>query len=213
VKTIPVDMQKDVKDIKGPVEAPFTFREALPYILIFIAVLIAVLVLIYFIRKRKTAEPVFKMVAKPKIPSHRLALDALESLRFKKLWQNGMIKEYHTELVDIIRRYLTDKFEIHALEFTSDEIMEAVSNTSANVEAKDKLRETLILADMVKFAKAKPLPLEHDTSLNNAIDFVKETSHLGVAMEEPRIEKQEPVNSNEKLLVIEEEGKEVKDVQ
>ncbi len=24
----------------------------------------------------------------------------------------------------------------------------------------------------------KPLPLEHDGSLNNAIDFVKETSHL-----------------------------------
>jgi len=214
VQTIPVDMQKDVKDIKGPVEAPFTFREALPYILIFLVVVLVALVLIYFIRKRKTAEPVFRMVAKPKIPPHQIALDELETLRFKKLWQSGMIKEYHTELVDIIRSYLTGKFEIHALEFTSDEIMAAVDTTPANNQAKEKLRNTLVLADMVKFAKAKPMPLEHDTSLNNAIDFVKETSHLGVGQEEKITEEPQPVDSTEPKLIMEEKrGKEVKDVQ
>jgi hypothetical protein len=214
VQTIPVDMQKDVKDIKGPVEAPFTFREALPYILIFLAVAAAALILIYFIRKRKRAEPVFRMVAKPKVPPHQIALEQLESLRFKKLWQNGMIKEYHTELVDIIRTYLTGKFEIHALEFTSDEIMTAVDGTPANKQANEKLRNTLILADMVKFAKAKPMPLEHDASLNNAIDFVKETSHLGVVQDEKITKEQQPVNSTEPQPIMEEmEGKEVKDVQ
>jgi len=189
VNTVTVDMAKDMKDIKGPIEAPFTFREASPYILIFLGVAVAAFLLIYFIRKRKKSEPIFRVVSKPKIPAHQIAIDELETLRFKKLWQKGQIKEYHTELIDIIRNYLTGKFEIHALEFTSDEIMDAVDSTATNSQAKQKLMESLRMADMVKFAKYEPMPLEHDSSLNNAIDFVKETTHLGIDLRE------EPLNS------------------
>jgi hypothetical protein len=184
VHTVQVNMEQDLKDIKGPIDAPFTFREALPYILIFLAVALAAFLLYYFIRKRKKSEPVFRLVSKPKIPAHQIAIDELEALRYKKLWQKGQIKEYHTELVDIIRQYLTGKFEIHALEFTSDEILDAVNGTATNGQAKQKLANTLMMADMVKFAKFQPMPLEHDTSLNNALDFVKETSHLGADMNE-----------------------------
>ena len=49
VNTVPVDMSKDMKDIKAPIEAPFTFREALPYILIFLGVAAAGFLLFYFI--------------------------------------------------------------------------------------------------------------------------------------------------------------------
>lgn len=184
VNTVPVDMSKDMKDIKGPIEAPFTFREALPYILIFLGVAAAAFLLYYFIRKRKKSEPMFKMVSKPKVPAHQIALDELETLRFKKLWQSGRVKEYHTELVDIIRDYLEGKFSIHALEYTSDEIMVAVNGTASNEEAKQKLRITLNMADMVKFAKYEPMPLENDNCLNNAVDFVKETIHLGIQVQE-----------------------------
>ncbi len=31
------------------------------------------------------------------------------------------------------------------------------------------------MADLVKFAKAKPTPLENDVCLNHCVDFVKET--------------------------------------
>jgi HD superfamily phosphohydrolase YqeK len=64
------------------------------------------------------------------------------------------------------------------MEFTSDEIIDAVNNTSANFQAKDKLKQMLFLADMVKFAKMKPTALEHDQSLNHATDFVRETIHI-----------------------------------
>ena len=37
--------------------------------------------------------------------------------------------------------------------------------------------ETLVLADLVKFAREKPLPLENDQVLNNSVDFVKNTIH------------------------------------
>ena len=180
VTTIPVNMEAEIKDIKEPMRAPFTFREALPFILIFLGLLLAGFLGWYYIRKRKKAEPIFKAPPARKIPADQAAMEALEALRFKKLWQQGEIKQYHTELTDIIREYLWSSFNIHAHEFTTEEIMAAVISTKANVQAREKLHQTLILADMVKFAKMQPLPLEHDGSLNNAIDFVKETRHLNM---------------------------------
>lgn len=205
VQTIPVDITKDMKDIKGPIEAPFTFREALPYILIFLGLAITALLLYYFIKKRKKSEPVFRRVSKPKVPAHQIAIEGLETLRFKKLWQSGQIKDYHTELVDIIRDYLEGKFVIHASEFTSDEIMDAVNNTATNSQAKQKLVSALRMADMVKFAKYQPMPLEHDNSLNNAVDFVNETKHFGNdVVVEPTAESHNEISQNSEVNLVEE---------
>jgi hypothetical protein len=222
VKTVPVNMQDNIKDIKGPMSAPFTFREALPYILLFLGVAAVTFLVVYYLRKKKKAEPMFRAPTRPKIPPYQAAIEALETLRMQKLWQNGHIKEYHTQLTDIIREYLYSQFSIQALEYTSDEIMDAVNATAANQQAKEKLRQTLNMADLVKFAKMQPLPLEHDTSLNNAIDFVRETSHLAI---EPATElatefisnstkPEETVNKAEEAEIeIKNEGKEAEDVQ
>ena len=180
VTTIPVNTEQAIKDIKNPLKAPYTFREILPWIIIVLIVLVVGYFVYYFLQKRKNAEPIFKAPPKPKQPPHQIALDALENLRLKKLWQSNRIKEYHTELTDIIRIYISKRFNIHALEFTTDEIMEAIGNTATNEHAKEKLRQILMLADLVKFAKEQPLPMEHDASLNNAIDFIKETIHKDV---------------------------------
>ncbi|MBE9481570.1 MAG: hypothetical protein IMY69_07740, partial [Bacteroidetes bacterium] len=118
-----------------------------------------------------------RLKPKPKIPPHVIALDALEKLRINKLWQSGKIKEYHTEITDIIRVYIHERFGIDAMEMTTDEILASFNKKNDEVDdgLKNKLKQTLMLADLVKFAKEKPLPLENDKSLNNSIDFVKET--------------------------------------
>ncbi|MEZ5199689.1 MAG: hypothetical protein R2764_25900 [Bacteroidales bacterium] len=219
VSTIPVDTEKEIMDIKDPIEAPYTFREALPWIIgLLLAISIGYLVF-YYLKKRKKSEPVFKAAPKPKLPPHQIALDALDNLRHKKLWQSGLLKDYHTELTDILRDYIEGKFQKHAPEMTTDEIMEVIDRTATNVQAREKLRQTLILADLVKFAKEQPLPLENDGSLNNAIDFVKETIHLSPADEVTNSIFQEKVTSESSVLrasksdVKNEDGKEVKDVQ
>jgi hypothetical protein len=223
VHTIPVDTAKEIRDIKKPIEAPFTFREALPWI---IALLIAAGIgyfIYYYLKKRKKAEPVFRAPVKIKLPLHQIALDALENLRNKKLWQSGQIKDYHTELTDIIRDYVYGKFAIHAPELTSDEILNALNYTATNEQVRQKLGQTFVVADLVKFAKMQPMPMEHDASLNNAIEFVKETMFLSGPVQE-NADTDEEVNkpddqvnpeikdSSEKILLSADEGKEVKDV-
>lgn len=175
VNTIQVDTSKEIRDIKAPLEAPYTFKEFLPYILTVLLIAILVFAGIYIYRKIKKKEPIFQVIQKPKLPPHEVALKALEELRKKKLWQNNLIKEFHTELTDIIRSYLEDRFLIKALEMTSDEIYESIQSLNLDQIMKDKLYSMLNLADMVKFAKENPLPSEHDSSFNNAIDFVRNT--------------------------------------
>ena len=220
VHTIKVDSQGNFKDIKEPLDAPFTLLEALPWILGLMALSTIIVFVILYLKKRKSQQPFFKAPARPQLPPHQVALDALDELRYKKLWQNGKIKLYHTELTDILREYLTSKFGFQAMELTSDEIMESMVHTPVNAEAKDKLKQTLMLADLVKFAKMQPLPLEHDASLNNAIDFVKETIHLYQPEPKNKIDgnQAEQKPAEEGILVPEnksdvlEEGKEVRDV-
>jgi LPXTG-motif cell wall-anchored protein len=178
VRTVPVNLEKDIKDIKDPLRAPFTLREALPYILIILGAAVLGFLLYYYLKKRKKAEPVFQVPVARNVPPHQAALEALEELRYKKLWQQGHVKQYHTEITEILREYLFGQFGIHAQEYTSGEIMAAVNGTPVNQQAKEKLQQTLSLADMVKFAKMQPLPVEHDASLNHAIDFVRESTHL-----------------------------------
>ncbi|MBI9037476.1 MAG: hypothetical protein JEY97_05015 [Bacteroidales bacterium] len=175
VYTIVVDTTKGIFPIKGPVKAPFTFKEILPWIIGGAIALLLIAFLIYFLIKRKKHEPLFKAKPKPKLPPHIIALNALENLRKEKLWQSGKTKAYHTILTDIIRKYLDERFGINAIEMTTDEILSAVKNLHISNELKVKLKEMLILADLVKFAKEKPLPAQQDLSLINAIAFVRET--------------------------------------
>jgi hypothetical protein len=179
VQTIPVDLEAAFKDIKNPMTAPFTFREALPYILGILVVLLLAFGALYLWRNRKKGEPIPETIIRPRVPAYQIALDALESLRLKKLWQKGHIKEYHTELTDIVREYLMLRFNIHAHELTSEEIMGAIIQTSVNGQTREKLRQILNLADMVKFARFQPLPAEHDNTLRMAVDFVMETRQVG----------------------------------
>jgi hypothetical protein len=190
VSGMKVNMQEDIRDIKKPLSAPFTFREAMPWIIAFLLLAAAGYGVFYYLRKRRRAEPIFRTPVKIRIPAHQIALDALEKLRQKKLWQSGQIKDYHTELTDIIRDYILAKFNIHAPELTSDEIIAALSYTATDEGSKQLLDQTLALADLVKFAKMQPLPADHDTSLANATSFVKATMFFGGGTE-PMIDRTE----------------------
>lgn len=178
VHTMEVDTTKAIMAIKPPLGAPLTFREILPWLLYGFAAILAILIITYVIRKLKKKEAIFTIKPKPVLPPHVVAMSGLEILKQKKLWQAGKTKGYYTEMTDIVRVYIEGRFGIQAVEMTTEEILDGLKHTNANHEAVSKLHQTLLLADLVKFAKASPLPLENDVSLNNSMDFVKETIQI-----------------------------------
>jgi hypothetical protein len=175
VKSPEIDPAGDIKPIKDPLAAPVTFAEIAPWLGSALGLILLVIAIRYYIRRKKEKKPVFQIRQKPKLPPHQVALDALEQLRLKKLWQAGRVKDYYTELTDIIRVYIEDRYHIMAMEMTTWETISSLKEKDCPAGAIDKLHSTLLEADMVKFAKSKPLPDENDTNFRNCVDFVRAT--------------------------------------
>jgi hypothetical protein len=175
VQTIPVDTTLAIKAIKGPIDPAWSIYEIQKELLIGLIALLAIIVLIYFLKRKKKIE-VVEVVAVNKRPAHEIAIEALNDLRVQKLWQQGRVKEYHIVISDTVRTYIENRFNVSAMEMTSDEILKSLRFIITDVNLKSKLSNVLVLSDMVKFAKEQPLPNENELSWENAIDFVKHTA-------------------------------------
>ena len=148
----------------------------LPWILGGLLLIVLVFFLFYFFRKRSKSEPVFTLKPRVVLLPHEAALAELEKLRVQKLWQEGRTKEYHTILTDILRTYIEARFKRNAMESTTSEIIDELTGLpEIPRESLEKLRQILVLADLVKFAKSQPLPAEHESSLVSGVAFVRET--------------------------------------
>lgn len=178
VAAVEVNLEEDIKDIRSQYEAPVTLAELLPYILGGLVLVILVLFIIYYIRRKKQDKPIIK-IEKPKEPAHQIAFRELELLKTEKLWQQGKIKEYYTRLTDILRIYIEERFNIPAMEQTTDELLDSFRDRGEHKELHyEILRQLLTTADLVKFAKEKPLPDENDGYYKNAYDYVKQTMFI-----------------------------------
>ncbi|QKJ28684.1 hypothetical protein HQ865_02555 [Mucilaginibacter mali] len=177
VQTVKVDTTKAIYDIKQPLAVSYTFfdwlRDHWLAVALGMAIVLLILGIIWYIKSRPKKEVVIPEY-KPDIPLHIQILEKLQVLRARKLYIHDA-KAYHTELTDIIRDYLEHRYVIKTHEKTSDEIFESLKYIDIDQENRNLLRQILLLADMVKFAKEQPLPPENEQSMDNAIAFVNKT--------------------------------------
>jgi hypothetical protein len=177
VQTIAVDTTKAFKPIKDIVEVKWSIWDYWKIILAALLLIgFGIFIWIYFYRNRKTKMPAKKL---PPEKAHEKALRLLNELKEKQLWEQGKSKEYFSELSDIVRVYLEERFGITAMEQTTDELLSLLKKqTDAKAELR-KLRPELKLilrtADLAKFAKASPLPHEHSACMAAAVEVVQRT--------------------------------------
>jgi hypothetical protein len=176
VKDYPnVDTTKaEIKDISGTISEPYTFWEIFRWILLVAVTGGLVWLIRHIIKNKKEQKPIITLKPKtPPIPPKQQALQDLETLRRSEMWQQGRIKEYYTQLTDIVRNYLKRRYRVDSTEMTSDQTMDAFASCSGFTSDRAiLLQQMLRTADMVKFAKAEPQSYEHDKSLNDAVAFV-----------------------------------------
>lgn len=179
VTDVKVDTTKAIYDIKQPILVKYTWVDWLKdngtVVSVTAIIVLAIIGLIVYLKTRPKKVVAAPVEVKVIIPAHQLALTALNTLRDKKLWQQGQVKEYYIELSDIIREYLEKKYLIKASEQTTDEIFAAIKYMEISQVNRNILRQLLILSDLVKFAKEKPLPAENELSMDNAVAFVTNT--------------------------------------
>lgn len=206
VKSILGEGEPELRDIKQPLSIPFDYILLISIIAIFLLLALGGFFGYRFYKLKKERGYLIKPPEPPR-PAHEIALESLDLLKQKELPQKGFVKQYYTEISEIIRRYLENRYFIRALEETSFEILQDVEDQEIEREQIESLKEILELSDLVKFAKHVPLEEENDAILNLSYKFVEDTKIIflteekqeadqgnGLVTEEESIEQSKSIN-------------------
>ena len=156
-------------------EVPLTWEDLAPMVYSILLLIALGVVTAFFIIRYRDNKPIIKIIkVEPKLPPHLAAMKKIETIKVDKVAKREDPKAYYTELTDVIRIYIKERFGFNAMEMTSAEIIERL------LEEKDKesihdLKVMFETADLVKFAKYAPLMNENDMNLVNAVDFINQT--------------------------------------
>lgn len=180
IRLVEVDTTQAIKDIKPVISIPLTVAEwSLILGTIVGAALLVRGILVY--RRRKQAEMTDEEYIPPPKAAHILALEELALLKEKRLWQQGLIKPYYSEVTEIIRRYFEHRFGFQALEQTTDETMDDLRRYAHAHPILEQTDRILRRADLVKFAKHQASIPEHEETLALAYEIVDKTKVREVA--------------------------------
>ena len=172
-------LKLDVKGLKGPVSLPPRY-DLLWWCLGGIVVLILIWLLIQTVRKmatkKETQNITNTMIAEP---AHIVALRQLTAIQNMDYLAKGDFKTYYSELSECIREYMENRYQIRALEMTTEEFLNYVStNQDLKLEFQLILKDFLNSSDLVKFAKHLPLIAEAQHSLAIVHQFIEATKEI-----------------------------------
>lgn len=167
----------EIRDIRGPKDINGGIMGTIVGALVALAVLAALLVGVKLWRGRPRPEA--REVAAPSPPPRppeEVAYEELDALARSDLLPRGMVKEYYTDLGDILRRYIEGLCGVAALESTTHEIVAGLIGADVALEARRQFESLLGECDVVKFAKHRPAESRWDEALDDArriIDVTK----------------------------------------
>ena len=190
IQPFEVDTTLAITDIKDIEKAPIWWWGIIRWILLALG-LGGLGVGVYYLwrwyeKNRKPEEEVIE----PELlrPADEVALEKLDEIKAQKIWKDGKVKEYQTELTDVVREYIGRRFDVQSTEKTSDETLRElepilVKGQGDKIQCTKEdgkalylqLQKMLQTADLVKFAKWHTTPDENEQALNTAYEFVKET--------------------------------------
>lgn len=160
---------------KAEMEAPFAWEDwrlLVSFSFIFVLLCICIMVMVVSLR---TGKPIIRIIKKKiKEPAHKVALSEIEKIKQERTWAQEDSKEYYTQLTDTLRTYIQDRYGFCAMEMTSEEIIERLTEEN-DEDALNELRDLFRTADLVKFAKYSTLINENDANLMTALEYINLT--------------------------------------
>lgn len=172
VQSVAVDLNKPIRPIKDIIKVPKAWWEYWPWA---VAVVLAAVVLFFlwrWLRKRsKTPRKLRGPVEQP----HEKALRMLEEMTHKPYEAEGLLKEYYTDLTNIIRTYLEERYGIAAAELTTDDLLKLAKQNRELKKIRQELKQIFVMADLAKFAKAAPEHLEQVACMDAATKIIYKT--------------------------------------
>jgi hypothetical protein len=143
----------DMAPIKNISSEPVLWTDYLPIAISVVGGIAVLWLLFWWISRRKQIRLRSRSIG---LLPHELALKKLGVLSQKAMWRNGAVKEHCAELTFILREYLEKRYEVPALESTSEELLSRLKATDFPMELRPDLENIFSQANLAKFAKAIP---------------------------------------------------------
>lgn len=160
--------EKDIREIKTKLE--FRFSKILPFLILFIIFLIAILIAAYFIFKKPEPKKII-------VEDTDYKKEALKKLiKARDILKKGNIKEYYYEVYEIIRNFLSGILKESFYELTTREIIKKLKEKKLLKDDKIKsINELLQELDLVKFTEYKPDDKETEAIEGKAQNIIENT--------------------------------------
>ncbi len=169
------DSTAQIRDIHPPVKMGWLISDIMPFVWIGLGIIVAVGIALYVYNRWFGGAKVIEELVAVKPPPYDTAMRDLEELRLKKLWQQGLLIQYYSELTEIIKHYIGGRFEFDAPEMTTDELMYEKEKWAASEENLNYIRQIITCADLVKFASYTPERTAHEANLKAGFEYVTST--------------------------------------
>ena len=178
----PLDSAKTFHDIKNIIE----IKKELPWwiwLLLGIGILVIIFLIIFLVKVFKKKEKIPDLF-NAKLSPFDEAMQALNDLEKEQLLQKNEVKEYHTGLSEIFKRYITRKTNIYKLHLTSDEILMELNEYGLKKDVLSAFANCLRMNSAVKFAKYIPPHTDSEESLIQTKEMIKQiNNHLNIKTE------------------------------
>lgn len=173
VSYVPFEPGEDYRDIKDIIEMKNPSVRYVPWALAALA-LVSIATLVIFLRRRKFRKAVVTKGSVPALSPYEEAMKALVLLSYKEP-SDMEVKNYYTEMNDILRKFVARRFNVSTFERTNEELILQLSNLSIPKDAFISLAQSLRMSDFVKFAKYHPSPkdsLKNLDTVRTSIDIL-----------------------------------------
>ena len=100
------------------------------------------------------------------------AISELARVRGLDLQEAGELKEYYTEVSEILRRYVDAEFGLETIEGTTAEVSRQIRRTALEWKLGHRVLSILLAADLVKFARYLPTRQEVETLVPDTIEMI-----------------------------------------
>ena len=148
-------VETDIRGIKDviPIEPSYTYL-----FMVIPLVLLIVISIMYLLRKMIISKGrISKSEVNVSLLPHEQAYRELEALPYAKVVHGGRIeKEYYSRISEIIKHYLSRRFNIDTIDRTTIEMVNLIKGIHISDTARYDIQTLLTMCDIVKFAKYRP---------------------------------------------------------
>jgi len=152
VKSVLTKEDKYIKPLRNLIDIKGNPFYVLKYVILFLAFAILVILITYLIKRKRFLTLKQELILSP-IDEFEFRVNELIG---QKLFENGKIRKFFTDLSIIIKNFLRREYRFPAEDFTTYETLMHLKAKEKEVLIVDNLEFLFTLSDLVKFAKFAP---------------------------------------------------------